>query len=112
LRYGDGVQKSSIPVIAGAAAAIVAAPIVAILPIVGAPAALALGAGVGLGTRACVHDIDGKLTPDPARPAGPAAFARARARRAWVRLRAHPQRSARHPYFVPGPFALNVPNSA
>jgi hypothetical protein len=80
LRYGDGVQKSSIPVIAGAAAAIVAAPIVAILPIVGAPAALALGAGVGLGTRACVHDIDGKLTPDPARPAGPAAFARARAR--------------------------------
>ena len=57
LRYVDGVQKSSIPVIAGAAAAVVAAPVVALLPIVGAPAALALGAGVGLGTHAGVRDI-------------------------------------------------------
>lgn len=57
LRYVDAVQKSAAPVIAGAAAAAVAAPIVALLPIVGAPAALALGAGVGLGTRAGVQDI-------------------------------------------------------
>jgi len=57
LRYVDGVQKSAIPVLAGAAAAIVAAPVVALLPIVGAPAALALGAGVGFGTRAGVQDI-------------------------------------------------------
>jgi hypothetical protein len=57
LRYVDGVQKSSIPVIAGAAAAAVAIPFAWILPLVGAPAVLAIGAGVGLGTRAGVRDI-------------------------------------------------------
>jgi hypothetical protein len=57
LRYVEAVQKSAVPVIAGAAAAVVAAPVVAILPIVGAPAALALGAGVGFGTKAGVKDI-------------------------------------------------------
>lgn len=57
LRYVDAVQKSSAPVIAGAAAAAVAWPVVAVLPIIGVPTALALGAGVGLGTRAGAREI-------------------------------------------------------
>jgi len=57
LRYVDGVQKTAVPVIAGAAAAIVAAPVVAVLPFVGAPAAIMLGVGVGAGTHAGVRDI-------------------------------------------------------
>jgi hypothetical protein len=57
LRYVDAVQKSSVPVLAGAAAAVVGAGAAANLPLVGVPAALALGAGVGLGTRAGVRDI-------------------------------------------------------
>lgn len=57
LRYVDAVQNSAAPVLAGAAAAVVAAPIVALLPIIGAPTAIAIGAGVGLGTRAGVRQI-------------------------------------------------------
>jgi hypothetical protein len=61
LRYVDGVQRSAIPLLAGAATAIVATPVVALLPLVGVPAALgfgaALGAGVGFGTRAGAEDI-------------------------------------------------------
>jgi hypothetical protein len=57
LRYVDAVQKGSAPVIAGAAATVVGGAVAAILPLVGVPAALALGAGVGLGTRAGVRDI-------------------------------------------------------
>lgn len=57
LRYVDAVQKSAIPVVAGAAAAVVAAPVVAVLPIIGAPAAIALGVGVGAGTHAGAKDI-------------------------------------------------------
>jgi inosine-uridine nucleoside N-ribohydrolase len=61
LRYVDSVQKSSVPVLAGAAAAIVAAPIVALLPIIGGPAAIAFGVAVGVGTRAGARDIrDGR----------------------------------------------------
>ena len=52
LRYVDAVQKGTAPVIAGAAAAIVAAPVVAALPIITGATALALGAGVGFGTHA------------------------------------------------------------
>lgn len=58
LRYVDAVKSNTAPVLAGAAAAIVAAPVVALLPIVGAPAAIALGVGVGIGTRAGVRDIE------------------------------------------------------
>ncbi|MCI0436003.1 MAG: hypothetical protein L0271_20540 [Gemmatimonadetes bacterium] len=58
LRYVDAAKSGMAPVLAGAAAAIVAAPIVAVLPIVGAPAAIALGVGVGAGTRAGVKEIN------------------------------------------------------
>jgi len=57
LRYVESAKSPMAPVVAGAAAAIIAAPIVALLPIVGAPAAIALGVGVGVGTRAGVKEI-------------------------------------------------------
>lgn len=61
LRYVDAVQKPTASVLAGAAAAVVAAPVVALLPLIGAPAAIALGLGVGAGTHAGAKDIrDGK----------------------------------------------------
>ncbi len=49
LRYVDGVQKPLVPVVAGAAAAVVAAPVVWLLPLVGAGTAILFGAGVGFG---------------------------------------------------------------
>lgn len=57
LRYVDAAQKPAAPVIAGAAAAVIAAPVVAVLPFVGAPAAIIFGVGVGVGTRAGARDI-------------------------------------------------------
>ncbi len=61
LRYVEAVQKISAPVLAGAVAAVIAAPVVALLPIVGASTAIALGLGVGVGTHAGARDIrDGK----------------------------------------------------
>lgn len=51
LRFVDAIHARPAPLIAGAAAALLAAPVVWILPIVGAGTALALGAGVGLGVR-------------------------------------------------------------
>jgi hypothetical protein len=50
LRFVDAVQKPITPVVAGAAAAVVAAPVVWLLPLVGAGTAIVFGAGVGLGT--------------------------------------------------------------
>jgi hypothetical protein len=52
LRYVDSAQRPSAPLIAGAAAAAVALPVVAIVPVIGAGTALIFGAAVGLGTRA------------------------------------------------------------
>jgi hypothetical protein len=57
LRYVDAVKSGVAPVLAGTAAAIAAAPVVALLPLVGAPAAIALGVGVGFGTAAGARDI-------------------------------------------------------
>lgn len=61
LRFVDAVKTPAAPVIAGAAAAVVAAPVVWLLPIVGAGTALLFGAGVGVG----VHhgDKDTKRLP-------------------------------------------------
>lgn len=56
LRYVEAVQKAPAPVIAGAAAAIIASPFAA-LPLITGATALALGAGVGLGTHAGAKDI-------------------------------------------------------
>jgi hypothetical protein len=57
LRYVDDVQKGTAPVVAGTVATLAAAPVVALLPFVGAGAAVGFGLAVGLGTRAGAHDI-------------------------------------------------------
>ncbi len=49
LRYVDAVKKPAAPLITGAAAALVAAPVVALLPVVGTISALVFGTGVGVG---------------------------------------------------------------
>ncbi len=51
LRFVDAVHRAPAPVIAGVGAALIAAPVVWLLPIVGAGTAILLGAGVGLGVR-------------------------------------------------------------
>jgi hypothetical protein len=51
LRFVDAAQKPGAPIIAGVAAAVIAAPVVWILPIVGAGTAIILGAGVALGVK-------------------------------------------------------------
>ncbi len=51
LRFVDAAHKPGAPLIAGVAAAVLAAPVVAILPIVGAGTAILLGAGVALGVK-------------------------------------------------------------
>lgn len=57
LRFVDAVRKRPAALVAGTAAAVVAAPVVALLPIVGAGTAIAFGLGVGIGTAAGAHDI-------------------------------------------------------
>jgi hypothetical protein len=49
LRYTNLVEKPVIGLAAGVATTLIAAPLVAVLPIVGAGTAIALGAGVGTG---------------------------------------------------------------
>ena len=57
LRFVDRVYKRSAPWVAGIGAGLVAAPLVAILPIVGGGTALLFGIGVGLGVRSGVRDL-------------------------------------------------------
>jgi len=57
LRFVDAVQTGKAPVIAGVGAAIVAAPVVALLPLVGAGTAILFGLGVGSGVAAGARDI-------------------------------------------------------
>lgn len=61
LRFVDAVQKPSAPLIAGAAAAVVALP-VALLPVVTIGTALALGVGVAGGVAS------GRSAPPPPNP--------------------------------------------
>jgi hypothetical protein len=49
LRYTSFVENPALGVLAGVGAALVAAPIVAVVPLVGAGTALAFGVGVGTG---------------------------------------------------------------
>jgi len=49
LRFVDAVQKRSAPFVAGTGAALVAAPVAWLLPVVGGGSALVFGAAVGLG---------------------------------------------------------------
>jgi len=56
LRYTALVEKPALGLWAGVVAVAVAAPVVAVLPIVGAGTAIAIGAGVGTGVALGVRD--------------------------------------------------------
>ena len=56
LRYTKLVEKPALGLWAGVGAMVVAAPLVAVLPIVGAGTAIAIGAGVGTGVALGVKD--------------------------------------------------------
>jgi len=56
LRYTDLVEKPMLGLWAGIATTVIAAPLVAILPIVGAGTAIAAGLGVGTGVALGVGD--------------------------------------------------------
>ncbi len=57
LRFVDAVQKPAAPVAAGAVAALVAAPVVWLLPVLGGGAAVVFGVGVGLGVFHGARDV-------------------------------------------------------
>ncbi len=56
LRYVDGVHSRGAPVIAGVVAALLAAPVVWLLPFVGGGSALVFGLAVAGGVRAGARD--------------------------------------------------------
>ena len=62
LRYVDAVHRMSIPIMAGVGAALVAAPVVWLLPLVGAGTAILFGAGVAAGVAAGARDIRKRLS--------------------------------------------------
>lgn len=61
LRYVDAVQSTIAPIIAGAAVALVASPVVMFLPFVGIGTALTLGLAVGFGVASGARDVRKKL---------------------------------------------------
>ena len=61
LRFVDGVHNGFVPVLAGVAAACVAAPIVWFLPLVGTGTAILFGAGVAVGVNSGARDIRRRL---------------------------------------------------
>jgi len=61
LRFVDAAHKPTTPLLAGAAAAVAAAPVVWLLPIVGAPAAVIFGVGVGWGVHHGARDARKRL---------------------------------------------------
>jgi hypothetical protein len=67
LRFVDGVQRRGAPYAAGAIAALAAAPVVVLLPVVGGGTALLFGAAVGLGVARGARDIRGSLSLPEAR---------------------------------------------
>jgi hypothetical protein len=56
LRFVDAAHSRPAPWIVGIGAAVLAAPVVALLPIVGAGTAIALGIGAGLGVKSAQND--------------------------------------------------------
>lgn len=63
LRYVDAAQSRVAPLLAGIGAAIVASPIVALLPLVGAGTAIAFGVSVGMGVANGQRDLRRSLPP-------------------------------------------------
>ena len=66
LRYTNIVEMPALGLWTGAAATVLAAPVVAVLPFVGLPTAIVIGAGVGTGVALGVKDTQGppKLLED------------------------------------------------
>jgi hypothetical protein len=62
LRYVDAVHTAIAPFIAGIGAALVALPLVALLPFVGAGTALSFGISVGAGVAAGSREIRRRLS--------------------------------------------------
>ena len=63
LRYVDAINNPLIPVLAGVGAAVVALPLVALLPFVAGGTALAFGLSVGMGVAAGRSEIRRALPP-------------------------------------------------
>lgn len=63
LRYVDAAQSGLAPIVAGLGAAVLASPVVALLPIVGAGTAVAFGVSVGVGVANGQRDIRRALPP-------------------------------------------------
>lgn len=61
LRYVDAVHRASVPLLAGIGAALIATPIVWLLPVVGTGTAILFGAGVGTGVAAGAKEIRKRL---------------------------------------------------
>ena len=57
LRFVDAIQRRAAPWVAGGAAALVAIPIVALVPLVGLGTAIIFGASVGAGVATGARDI-------------------------------------------------------
>lgn len=57
LRFVDGVHRGFVPVMVGVAAALIAAPVTWLLPLVGTGTALLFGGGVAMGVAAGARDI-------------------------------------------------------
>ena len=62
LRYVDAVHSKLAPIIAGVGAALLALPLVAIVPFIGAGTALSFGISVGAGVLAGSRDVRGRLS--------------------------------------------------
>jgi hypothetical protein len=64
LRFVEAAQSPLAPFVAGGVAALIAMPVVALLPIIGGGTAILFGAGVGAGVLAGKQDIiRGRLNP-------------------------------------------------
>ena len=57
LTYVDAIRKPGVAVVAGVGAAIVATPVVWVLPFIGGGTALLFGAGVGTGVAAGAKEV-------------------------------------------------------
>lgn len=62
LRFVDAVHRPYVPVLAGVASMVVAAPVAWVLPVVGGGTALLFGAGMGLAVRHGARDLRGSHT--------------------------------------------------
>jgi hypothetical protein len=63
LRYVDGAQKTTAPVIAGIVAFLIALPVVWLLPLVGIGTAIAFAVSIAVGVATGARDIKGGNYP-------------------------------------------------